>query len=47
MKGIKTMTTTGSKQVDKKTWYAYGGFSNPKCWRKMVGSSYKYYIRFD
>lgn len=37
----------GSRQVTRREWYAAGGFSNPRCWRKQRGRAWCYFIRCD
>jgi len=37
----------GSRKVTKKEWDAAGGFSNPRCWRRMKSGSWEHYIRND
>jgi hypothetical protein len=41
------MSALGSARVSKKTWYANGGFSNPRCWRRQKGGAWMYFMRYD
>lgn len=41
------MSTIGSERITKKVWYQCGGFSNSRCWRRMVGGAWHYYYRHD
>jgi hypothetical protein len=31
-------------RITKAQWYAYGGFENPKCWRRRNKTHWEYYI---
>ncbi len=33
----------GFTKISKKEFYAIGGFSNPKLFRKMIGNNWKYW----
>jgi hypothetical protein len=37
----------GSERVSKRSWYNRGGFSNPRCWRRMVSGGWHYFYRHD
>jgi len=37
----------GSERISKQVFYARGGFSNPRCWRRMKGGTWQYYYRQD
>ena len=41
------MSNLGSERVTKRNWYLYGGFANPRCWRRMVGGAWHYFYRWD
>lgn len=41
------MSTIGSERVSKKTWYHFGGFANPRCWRRQIGGAWHYYYRHN
>lgn len=42
------MTPLGSERVTKATWYANGGFKNPRCWRRQSKrGGWLYFYRWD
>lgn len=34
----------GVLRVSRRRWYAYGGPDNPRCFRRMSGGSWRYFI---
>lgn len=36
-----------SLKLSKRAWYAAGGFSNPRLYRRMRGGSWQYFYRND
>ena len=40
-------TILQAARVSKRVWYANGGFSNPRCFRRMRGGAWQYFMRGD